>query len=87
MPEVELYGSDQCPYTRELREWLEWTRRKYREYNVDTDPEAYERAQALSHGALAIPILVEDNKVLQIGWEGRSCMVMGRGTNITELPR
>lgn len=78
MPQVELYGSDQCPYTRELRDWLEWTRREYREYNVDTDPQAYARARALCNGALAIPMLVEDDKVIQIGWEGRSCMVMAR---------
>ena len=75
MPQLELYGSTQCPYTQELREWLEWTRRDYREYNVDTDAEAYARMKALTGGSSAVPVLVEDGKVAQVGWQGRSCVV------------
>ena len=86
MPEIELYGSDQCPYTRELRDWLDWTRREFKEYNVDRDPEAYARAQALVSGAVSVPILVEDNKVIQVGWQGRSCMVMSEPGLRTEPP-
>ena len=74
MPQLELYGSSQCPYTQELREWLQWTRRDYREYNVDTDLEAYARMKALT-GNSAVPVLVEDGKVAQVGWQGRSCVV------------
>ena len=73
MPALELYGSTQCPYTQELREWLEWNRRDYREYNVDSDPEAFARMQLLTHGAAAVPVLVEDGQVIQVGWQGRSC--------------
>ena len=40
MATLELYGSARCPYTQELREWLEWTRRDFKEYDVDADPEA-----------------------------------------------
>jgi glutaredoxin len=75
MPQLELYGSSQCPYTQELREWLQWTRRDYCEYNVDTDPEAYARMKALTGGNSAVPVLVEDGKVAQVGWQGRSCVV------------
>lgn len=75
MPQLELYGSSQCPYTQELREWLQWTRRDYREYNVDTDPEAYARMKAMTGGNSAVPVLVEDGKVAQVGWQGRSCVV------------
>ena len=31
----ELYGSASCPYTREMREWLEWTGREFVEYDVE----------------------------------------------------
>ena len=24
MPNLELYGTASCPYTSEMREWLEW---------------------------------------------------------------
>jgi len=75
MPHLELYGSSQCPYTRDLREWLEWTRHEFREYNVDTDPEAYARLQSYTGGSGSVPVLVEDGKVAQIGWQGRSCIV------------
>jgi glutaredoxin 3 len=78
MPHLELFGSSQCPYTRDLREWLEWTRRDFREYNVDTDPEAYARLQSYT-GSSAVPVLVEDGKVTQIGWQGRSCVTGSPG--------
>ena len=75
MPQLELYGSSQCPYTQEIREWLQWTRRDYREYNVDTDPQAFARMKSLTGGNSAVPVLVEDGKVAQVGWQGRSCVV------------
>jgi glutaredoxin 3 len=75
MPRLELYGSAQCPYTRELREWLEWTRRDFREYDVESDPSAYERMRDFTGGAFSVPVLVEDGKVVQVGWQGRSCVV------------
>lgn len=75
MPALELYGSAQCPYTRELREWLEWTRRDFREYDVDNDRSAYERMRDFTAGVFSVPVLVEDGKVVQVGWQGRSCVV------------
>lgn len=80
MPTLELFGSSQCPYTRDLREWLEWTRREFREYNVDTDREAYARLQSYTGCSGAVPVLVEDGKVAQIGWQGRSCITSAPGT-------
>jgi len=77
MPVLEFYGSIQCPYTQELRDWLEWTRRDYREYDVDADEFALTRLQKLTGGSSAVPVLVEDGKVVQVGWQGRSCIVSG----------
>lgn len=90
MPALELYGSTQCPYTRELREWLEWNRRDYREFDVDSDSEAFARMRALTHGTSAVPVLVEDGQVIQVGWQGRSCFLGGlphrEGNSITPDP-
>jgi glutaredoxin 3 len=72
---LELYGSAHCPYTQELRDWLEWTRRDFREYDVEADAEANARMIALNRGGRNIPVLVEDGKVIQVGWQGRSCVV------------
>jgi glutaredoxin 3 len=75
MPRLELYGSTQCPYTQELREWLEWNRREFCEYNVDSDPDARARLQSFTGGSTAVPVLVEDDHVIQVGWQGRSCFL------------
>ena len=40
MPKTELFGTPSCPYTREMREWLEFRGRDFVEYNVDADPPA-----------------------------------------------
>ena len=75
MATLELYGSAHCPYTCELRDWLEWTKRAFREYDVEVDSEAKARMQSLNGGGRSVPILVEDGKVIQVGWQGRSCIV------------
>jgi glutaredoxin len=75
MTTLELYGSAQCPYTREIRDWLEWTGRDFREFDVDADPEANARMRSLNGGARSVPVLVEDGRVVQVGWQGRSCIV------------
>lgn len=75
MATLELYGTARCPYTQDLREWLEWTMREFREYDVEADPEARARIRALGSGIRTVPVLVEDGRVIQIGWQGRGCIV------------
>jgi len=72
---LELYGTARCPHTQEMREWLEWKRCDFEEYDVEADAEARHRMRALAAGQRSVPLLVEDGKVVQIGWQGRSCMV------------
>ena len=40
MPNLELYGTASCPYTSEMREWLEWKGTEFTEFDVDADIEA-----------------------------------------------
>lgn len=75
MPSLELYGTAGCPYTQELREWLEWKGKEFEEYDVETDDEARERMHALSAAPYSVPLLVENGKVIQVGWQGRACVV------------
>ena len=77
MAKLELYGTASCPYTEEMREWLEWKRSDFTEYDVEEDPSARERLLALAQGQNSVPVLVEDGRVVQIGWHGRAC-VLGR---------
>ena len=75
MARLELYGAARCPHTQEMREWLEWQRRDFVEYDVDADAIARRRLCELAAGQRSVPVLVEDDKVVQIGWQGRTCMI------------
>lgn len=75
MPKLELFGSTRCPYTSEMREWLEWKRSEFVEYDVETDAEARGRMRELSGGQRTVPLLVEDGRVVQVGWQGHGCIV------------
>jgi glutaredoxin len=75
MPDLELYGTAGCPYTSEMREWLEWNGREFKEYDIETDSQARERLRLLAQAPFTVPLLVENGKVIQVGWQGRSCVV------------
>jgi mycoredoxin len=75
MAKLELYGTPGCPFTGELREHLLWEDADFVEHDVESDPEALARMLELTGGKRAVPVLVEDDRVKQIGWQGRSCMV------------
>jgi glutaredoxin len=71
---LELFGTARCPHTQDMRDWLEWQRRDFVEYDVDKDTNARTRMLDLS-AQRSVPVLVEDNKVIQVGWQGRTCMI------------
>ncbi len=75
MAKLELYGTARCPHTQEMREWLEWQRREFDEYDVEANPAARHRMRVLAGGQRSVPLLIEDGKIVQVGWQGRSCMV------------
>lgn len=74
MARLELFGTPGCPYTQEMREALEWDHREFVEYNVESDAEARHRMRALAN-TRTVPVLVEDGRVVEIGWRGHGCMV------------
>lgn len=71
----ELFGTRSCPYTGEMREWLEWKGYEYVEYDVEADARARERMIAISGGQRIVPVLAENDAAVQIGWQGRGCVV------------
>jgi glutaredoxin len=60
-----------------MREWLEWNGHEYVEFDVELDHEARARMIAISGGQRIVPILAEDGRVMQVGWQGRGCVVAG----------
>jgi glutaredoxin len=75
MADFELYGSAHCPYTQDMRDWLEFNRKDFIEYDVEADPEARQRMRDLDSSLRKVPVLVENGKVLQVGWQGHGCPV------------
>jgi glutaredoxin len=75
VPRYELFGGARCPYTDEMRDWLELRGCEFVEYDVESDPIALGRMKELTGGQRTIPILVEQGRVIQIGWQGRGCVV------------
>ena len=78
MEKLELFGTSGCPYTKEMREWLLWTRRTFLEYDIEADPAARNRLCSVDATLNTVPVLVDNGKVIQVGWQGRGCFV-GKG--------
>lgn len=75
MASLELYGTKSCQFTQEMRDWLEWKGTEFVEYDVEEDEVARNRLRAIADGQRTVPVLVVDGKVVQIGWQGRGCIV------------
>jgi glutaredoxin len=75
MPTFELFGTAGCPYTSELRDWLELRRVDFAEFDVEHDPEARRRMRTYAGAERTVPILVQDGAVVQVGWQGRGCVI------------
>jgi glutaredoxin len=72
---LELFGTATCGHTQEMREWLEWRGVEFVEYDVERDAAARARLVSLANGQRLVPMLVEDGAVVQVGWQGRGCVV------------
>ena len=75
MAKLELFGTARCPHTSEMRDWLEWKGCAFIEFDVEADPLARGRMREVAGGQRNVPLLVEDGRVIQVGWQGRSCIV------------
>jgi glutaredoxin 3 len=75
MSRFELFGTSTCPYTRDMRDWLEARRVDFVEYDVELEPDARARMRQLAGAQRMVPVLVEEGRVVQIGWQGRGCVV------------
>lgn len=78
MAKLELYGTASCPYTSEMRDWLEWSGKEFAEFDVEVDQAALLRMKDFGPAPYTVPILVEDGKIKQVGWQGRGCVVSAK---------
>lgn len=75
MARLELFGAARCPHTRDMRDWLEFNRRDFEEYDVEADPVARKKMRELDASLRKVPVLVEDGKIVQVGWQGHGCPI------------
>lgn len=75
MAKLELYGTKHCQYTAEVIEELEWRGEAFVYHDVEEDAGALKRMLELTRNQCAVPVLVEDGRVKEIGYKGRSCAV------------
>ena len=85
---TELFGLSTCPYTSEMRDWLEADARSFIEHDVEQDPVACQRLLRLTGGRRTVPVLVESGRVVRVGWLGRGCVIsLGSAPDLRFGPR
>jgi glutaredoxin 3 len=72
---VILYTTSGCPLSAAARKELEWRGVDFVEYDVEKDREAYGRMTELTGGNRTVPVIVEEGKPVQVGWNGQGCFV------------
>lgn len=72
---TELFGTARCAHTRDMREWLELRGVGFTEHDVEADAAARARLAAIAPSQRTVPVLVEDGRVVQVGWQGRGCAI------------
>jgi glutaredoxin 3 len=72
---IQLFVAAGCSHSDAAREDLEWRGVDFVEYDVERDPQARERMMEITGGNRTVPVIVEEGKPPQVGWNGRGCMV------------
>lgn len=76
MKHVTIYTTPTCPFSRQLRDFLQKNNQSFVEYNVIDEPERLTEMRQLTRGISAVPIVVLDkNKPTQkvlVGFESDS---------------
>ena len=73
--QIELYSSAGCPYSEAAREDLEWRGVEFVEFDVENDARARERMLEITGGNRTAPVVVGEDCSVQVGWQGRGCVV------------
>jgi glutaredoxin 3 len=66
---VTIYGKDSCPYTRAARDDFE-AQGEVTYVNVRKDPAGLQQMLVHSKGRRVVPVIVERDGKVTIGWDG-----------------
>jgi glutaredoxin 3 len=67
---VTIYGKDSCPYTRAARDEYEERGEQVAYVNVRKDPAGLQQMLVHSRGRRVVPVIVEPDGRVTIGFEG-----------------
>lgn len=71
MSEVVMYTKPRCPYCAKAKDWYNEKNIAFTEKNAQDNREYRKEMFAFSDNNPTVPVIVEDGKLKQIGWEGR----------------
>ena len=69
--EVTIYTKPGCPYCAKAREHYNQKGIPFEDLNAQDDLEIRRVMLSITDGNPTVPVIVEDGKLKQIGWEGR----------------
>ena len=67
---VQIFGKDTCPYTLAARDHYKERGIPFDYVNVKKDPAGLQRMLQFSHGRRSVPVIVEDDGTVTIGFGG-----------------
>jgi glutaredoxin 3 len=69
--DVILYTKPGCPYCQKAREHYTEMGIDFDDRNAQDNPVYRKEMLSITKGDLTVPVVVENGKLKQIGWEGR----------------
>jgi glutaredoxin 3 len=69
--QVKIYTKPGCPYCAKAREFYTEKGISFQDLNAQDNLEYRAEMLALTKGDPTVPVIVEDGRLKQIGWEGR----------------
>jgi glutaredoxin 3 len=68
---VKIFTKPGCPYCAKAREYYRERGIEFQEFNAQDNLNFRKEMLAISKGDPTVPVIVENGKLKQIGWEGR----------------
>lgn len=69
--EVIIYTKPGCPYCAKAREFYTGRGIPFRDLNAQDDLDIRREMLSITDGNPTVPVILEDGRLKQIGWEGR----------------
>ncbi len=71
MPEVVMYTKPDCPYCAKAKAWYREHSIAFTEKNAQDNRKYRQEMFSFSANDPTVPVIVENGRLKQIGWEGR----------------